>query len=107
VDDCAHKHGKPFRKIATAVGLIGRMKSATAGPELAAIINTIATDLGPYPHARLDFTKNKQSTRMLKCCCPKCGYLARVAASWINKAGTPICPSDKVQMATERESADV
>lgn len=33
----------------------------------------------------------KQTTRMKKCMCPKCGYTARIAAKWI-QVGLPTCP---------------
>ena len=32
VDDCEHKHGKEFKKIALSLGMIGPMRSAGAGP---------------------------------------------------------------------------
>lgn len=36
-------------------------------------------------------------SRLRKCQCPTCGYVARVAASWLAK-GAPICPTDNVHM---------
>ena len=106
IDDCASGHRGRFRTIALAIGMQGRMKSASAGPELAACIDGIVADLGPYPHARLDFTTRRQSTRLLKCWCDRCGYTARVAASWIDKSGTPICPTDGERMTTEHRPSE-
>ena len=34
VDDCQHRHGKEFKEIALAVGLQGKMREASAGPQL-------------------------------------------------------------------------
>ena len=34
VDDCAHKHGREFKKIALKIGMTGPMRSAGAGPQL-------------------------------------------------------------------------
>jgi uncharacterized Zn finger protein (UPF0148 family) len=34
-----------------------------------------------------------QGTRLLKVFCSTCGYTARVTKRWIDKAGTPICPT--------------
>lgn len=37
-------------------------------------------------------------SRLLKCTCPKCGYLARVTRKWIAEAGHLICPTDKIHL---------
>ena len=44
--------------------------------------------------------KKKQTTRQLKCACPTCGYLARVAKKWLD-VGAPICPTDGVALVCE------
>ena len=51
VDDCQHKHGKEFKKIALRLGLKGPMRSAGAGPELKVKLLALLPQLGPYPHA--------------------------------------------------------
>ena len=106
IDDCKNGHRGPFRTIAKAIGFVGRMTSTKAGPALAATIDAIVDDLGAYPHAALDFTKRKQRTRLLKCWCETCGYVARVATSWIEDAGTPLCPTDRTPMASEYRRAE-
>lgn len=92
-DDCANGHGAAFKRIATAVGLAGPMRSTTAGPELENRLNALIAELGPYPHARLDYNKDrkKQTTRMLKLVCPECGYTVRTTRQWIEQ-GLPTCP---------------
>ena len=48
VDDCEHKHGKEFKKIALSLGMIGPMRSAGAGPVLEAKLAELSSQLGPY-----------------------------------------------------------
>ena len=57
VDDCEHKHGKEFKKIAIGIGLEGPMRSAGAGPALMDKLKLLALKLGPYPHAKLSVPK--------------------------------------------------
>ena len=53
--------------------------------------------IGPYPAGHLTDQK-KQGTRLLKCQCASCGYLARVSQRWLTQGGPPICPTDRVAM---------
>ena len=78
--DCGHR-GK-FRTVALAIGLEGKMPSASAGTELRQKLANIAERLGPLPHAALssDGRTKKQSTRMLKVECPDWGNIARQSA---------------------------
>lgn len=91
------KHGAPFKRAATRLGLTGRMTATTATPELAERITASAAVLGPFPHAGIVAASGttsigpKQTTRMLKVACPVDGYVARVARSWLDH-GAPICP---------------
>ena len=58
--------------------------------------NSSASRVGPYPHAELHAMTNgrkKQGARLIKCECPECGYIARVARQWIDDQGAPHCPS--------------
>jgi hypothetical protein len=48
-------------------------------------------------------TRKKQGTRLIKCECPECGYIARVTAKWLDEAGAPICPTDQISMGGEDE----
>lgn len=51
----------------------------------------LLADLGDYPHAALALPqKATQATRMLKACCPSCGYTVRLTQKWVAK-GLPIC----------------
>lgn len=88
-------HGPAFRKCALAIGLTGKMTNTTAGAEFAAwVVSTLLPAIGEYPHAALMMANRdkKQTTRLIKCTCTECGYVARTTAKWIEQAGAPICP---------------
>jgi hypothetical protein len=57
--------------------------------------------IGPYPAGFLIDTP-KQGTRMLKCDCSACGYTVRITRKWLDAAGPPICPTDKIQLKDNR-----
>jgi hypothetical protein len=96
---CAAKHGPKFRKAALALGLVGPMRSTTAGPEFIAWVSPILQELGPIPHAALGLGLSsgpkKQGTRLLKafCECDGCGYTVRLARKWVEEIGPPVCPA--------------
>jgi len=92
IDDCKHGHRGPFRKMALAIGLEGKMTATNAGPELTKKLKIIADILGPYPHAKLNLNdRKKQTTRMIKMTCNNCGFIARASKTAIEQAGYPIC----------------
>lgn len=69
---CGHKG--PFRKLAKALGLTGKMTATVAGDELKVRLSKLEETLGPYPHAPLsavDPSRKKQGTRLLllECAC--------------------------------------
>jgi hypothetical protein len=100
-------HGKPFRKLAVALGLEGKMTSTVAGPGLIAQLeNDFLPKLGAYPHAKLNPNARssgpkKQGTRMIKCSCDDCGYTVRTSQKWLDLSGPPICPCNKKTMGLE------
>jgi len=100
--DCGHK--KPFRRVMKAVGLEGKPTQTVAGPELMIHLQKLIDEIGPYPHAKL--TKiggpKKQTTRMLKIECPKCGYTCRTTKKWL-EVGVPTCPCGEKMVADEPE----
>lgn len=98
-------HGPRFRKVALAIGLEGKMTATVAGAKFLEAIAPILEAVGPMPHKRLSAgcdsnRPKKQSTRMIKCTCPTCGYVARTTSKWLDQAGAPICPADDSQMET-------
>lgn len=97
-------HRGPFRSLALQMGLMGPMRSTTASPVLKERLNILTEQLGPYPHATLGATPGDtiyapldvqtgkpQATRLHRCACPSCGYLARITRQWI-AYGLPVCP---------------
>lgn len=118
------KHGKEFREAALRIGLEGPMRHAMPGAVLKERLNELASSLGLFPHARLNFDRvtlagevvadrpKKQGTRMLKAEClgAGCGYTVRVAARWIKDCGPPHCPKHGAMhvppLAQESAAAD-
>jgi hypothetical protein len=94
-------HGKPFKQCALRIGLRGPMRSTTAGPDFVAWAEALFKRIGPYPAGFLTDTP-KQGTRMLRCQCMTCGYIARVSRRWLDPAGPPICPTDRIAMEVSR-----
>lgn len=90
-------HKKPFKQCATAVGLTGKMTSTTEGEEFCAWAGKLIDKIGQFPAGSLDqgVGRKKQTTRLLKCECGLCGYVARVTRKWVEDAGAPICPTDQ------------
>jgi len=85
-------HGKVFKQCAIAVGLTGKMTATTSTDTLIDYLQTnVIAVLGDYPHAKIDYTKQKkQTTRMIKCECESCGYVVRTSRKWVEIA-LPIC----------------
>lgn len=93
-------HKGAFVTAARALLLEGKPSSTTVGEEFEAKIGApVLRKLPPYPHTRLFATvkEKKQTTRLLKCVCPECGYTVRTTATWL-EMGAPICPVDEVSM---------
>lgn len=91
-----HGHKGPFRALAKAIGLEGKMTATVEGEAFKRLAQPILEAIGPYPHAELHAMTNgrkKQVARLIKCECGKCGYVARVARQWIDDQGAPHCPA--------------
>lgn len=87
-------HKGPFKQCALAVGLEGKMTATTSGPALQDWTRAELAKRGKYPGGALnDATRKKQTTRLIKCECADCGYIARVTAKWIEEKGAPYCGS--------------
>jgi len=95
----AFNHGVNFQKIANTMHLkaigSGRQpwKSTVGNDQFESIYSDIIDSLGEYPHAELksDRQIKKQTTRLLKACCPSCGYTVRLTQKWADQ-GLPTCP---------------
>jgi hypothetical protein len=98
VDDCEHKHGKEFKKMALKLGLKGPMRSAEAGPVLKAQLLDLAQTLGPYPHSALKVSVRKRpQAKRPRAKCEKCDYQVPMLKKFLTY-GPPICPQHKIVM---------
>lgn len=87
-----HGHKSAFKQCALAVGLDGKMTATTEAEIFVAFGKDFVKDFGEYPAAPLNPNmRKKQSTRLLKCECEECGYIARVTKTWIEASGAPFC----------------
>jgi len=109
-------HGPDFRKLAMPLGLRGPMTATVAGEGLQWALRLMLHRVGPMPHGAhriagaggIDTPRGKprcpkpgrppQVSRQVKCSCATCGYIARTTRLWIERAGAPICPTDRVPM---------
>jgi hypothetical protein len=99
-------HGKTFSKAMKALGHVKPFTTATPTDDFWEWVRPLLADAGPYPHAMLVAMRpvaapKKQANRMIKLCCPDCGYTVRTARKWIVEVGLPICPKDMVKMTGE------
>jgi hypothetical protein len=98
-----HK-AKTFGKLARALHLEGKLTATTGGEAFKLAFAGGITALGEYPHGAMNERSKPtggQSTRLLKCECSECGYLARVTRKWIEAAGAPICPECEKSMGVQ------
>jgi hypothetical protein len=105
------KHGREFRRVAEAMGLVGKMLHASPGPELNDWLRSVISSLGPLPHSRLIFGGNKKKTttkgsKTRGCHCDMCDYVARVPLTCIEVAGPPLCPVDNMPMSVGRRGKE-
>lgn len=119
IDDCQSGHKGRFRKLATQMGLEGKMTATVVGEALEELLKPIVQTLGDYPHSALNLAAapvKKQTTRMLKLQCKEihedgeevgetCGYLVRTTQVWLDK-GTPQCPVHYVDLELEQKAGE-
>ena len=99
VDNCESGHGEKFKRIAKDVGLLGPMRSASAGALLKHQLNEVAEKLGSFPHGRLNLPiRNMQkAAKRPGARCAKCGYEVVMLKKYLS-LGAPICPKDMKSM---------
>jgi hypothetical protein len=103
------KHGPRFGKACRLLGFEGKATSNHPGPVLEAKLFSLAETLGPLPHPALTLEEKivkRQQGRMLKAQCEQCGYIIRTTASWLKKAGPPICPCNQLPMFAQVPKED-
>lgn len=88
------RHNKVFGKCVRSIGLEGKLTSTYGSAQFMEQAKAWSDKLGPYPHGQLSGLKSpvkKQTTRLVKCECEKCGYTVRTTRKWLEQ-GAPICP---------------
>jgi hypothetical protein len=99
IDDCKSGHGKPFRDMAHAIGLEGKMTMTTESPVLIVELKKIAKKLGKYPHAEILLSaRKKQTSRNIKIECTDdngngCGFSYRTSRKNFELITNFTCPS--------------
>ena len=92
IDDCKNGHKKPFRDMALAIGLKGKMRSTIASDELIKDLKEIISKIGNYPHDVVSLnTHKKQGTRMKKVSCSNCSFSYRTSQKNIDMMTNYIC----------------
>jgi hypothetical protein len=98
---CGHKG--PFKRLALAIGLEGKMSATTPGEKFRDWFKS--QSFPPYPHERLNASNRPktQTTRLIKCECPECDawdtpYIARMSRATLEEMGAPICPTHRIPM---------
>ena len=90
-------HGKKFKKLASALGLTGKMRSTVPADAFTRFLRPVLASIGEYPHGALGTgaatsRQKVQGARLKKVVCPSCNYTMRVTRKWIDTA-VPTCPS--------------
>src|SRR4051812_42502289 len=85
-------HGPAFGRVARAIGLEGKLTATVPGDEFKASVTPILDEVGPFPHAPLDWAGSrsgpkKQTARLLKVECQECGLVVRRTKKWIDEVG--------------------
>jgi hypothetical protein len=106
-------HNATFKRVATSLGLGGKMTATVAEKGWYSWALPIIEQLGPIPYAALSTGgistgRKKQTAALLKVECPVCGFLARVTKKHIAPHSHLNCPvPDCVgQLFCEDMSAD-
>lgn len=102
------KHNKVFGECARLIGLEGKLTSTRASDALIAQFAVWTVSLGEYPHSQLNGLSTigkKQTTRLIKCMCPECGYVVRITQKWLD-IGAPICPTDMATLEAESKETE-
>lgn len=100
-------HGKEFKKLATTLGLEGKMRSTTAGPLALATLEPILQSIGPYPHTQLNLASGGRRAAVAiahrNMNCPACGFHAKVREDQLSW-GRLACPADGQQLMMKCET---
>ena len=93
-------HNSVFTECAYKVGLEGKPTSTNASEALKVLLAQWVAEAGEYPHESLQVNMSKQTTRLYKCECNRCGYKMRISRTWLALA-IPKCPLGHGKMESE------
>ena len=87
---CGHKG--PFKKVALASGLEGKMTATVPGELLKLQLELLKRKLGGYPHSPIKVKeRGSVGSRLVKVECMDCGCIVRMTRKWLDEVGTPSC----------------
>ena len=80
VHACGHwDHRRGFKRLATALGLEGKMTATTCSASLRTRLDAVAAEIGPYPHAVLRLAPKVKKGSRLKLAECSCGRKLRLS----------------------------
>ncbi len=88
-------HGKEFRKVATAIGLKGPMRTTAVSRDLRETLKDLVDGMGGFPHGTIDpSTKKGQKGKLRGYECMVCGFKLYTTQKWVHiSGGSLMCPS--------------
>ncbi len=93
-DNNENGHKAPFRKLALACGLTGKMTATRPSEALTAQLQEYIQMFGEIPHAQLDTSKQKkQKGRQLKVACSNCEFKFNTSQKQIDSIQVWDCPA--------------
>ncbi len=105
--NAVERYRMSFPVVGTVLGLEPPWIATTEGAVFDKWARAVIKDIGPFPAGALNLSSRvKQSTRLRKCQCVTCGYIARVTAKWVDSAGAPLCPTDQIAMVCDMEEEE-
>ncbi len=106
-------HGKPFRRLATKMGLVGPMRTTEPGPELTMTLQGMVQSLGEYPHVVMqdhkpETPRKPAKKQIIKFVSPvEPTYTCWLTPAQAAKVGPPICPISMTKMVLAEEADGV
>ncbi len=94
-------HKAPFKRLVYSIGLEGKPTQMLPGSALKKRLAAMIDDVGPFPHATLDFTKmgrTKGRKKWIKVTCNDCGYAVKTTQKWIDWGLPTCCCGDKMEV---------
>lgn len=89
-----HGHRGQFRRLATLIGMTGKMTATVAGEDLESrLISEVVNPLGKFPHKAVTNVVQRKGSRMLKVTCDECLIVLRASYSVCDMITKGNCPS--------------